>query len=632
MRIVAPKKGPVPWGNMIRSGLASPVMVALGLLVNQPGLGVFAGMGALVGAFGDAGGSFRARSRRLITGAAFGLLGLVLGRTVADQGVVAVLTFAALAAAAALLSSISSNLSFAGLQMLVFAAIAGGLPSAVPVLDIALAFLIGFTWTLVLSFTQSRLQPRGDPALAGEVSVLHAVADELRSPGKAVDGAPAAARDRRAALIRQLSTAFDAVVTARSTSAGRRDDLQRLASTQTATFDLVTVVFALRGRADADPAPHPHLADLVDRLAVLVGQRRSSETRSRLDALAADVARSRSENLDAGPLLDSLTHVLRAAQGRGSFSSGDDHRSLVSYLPGKKAGLFAVRLAVTMAVAEIVRQHVPIEKPYWILLTVALVLQPDLGSVFARGVQRVFGTIAGVLVGAAIIAVVPYGPWLLLPLAVLAFSFPLGHSINYGLLSTIITPLILLLLEFGARVTSQEALGRLYDTAIGAGIVIVVGYLCWPGTWRPQLGQHIAAGVETLSGYARVAFGADPTQIGRARRQTYRAMSDIRSELQSTLSEPPPLSSQAAAWWPLTTELEKAADDLTDAAAQARHPGEQPGAPDVDQLVAGFDDLAAALRANRAPGDFVSPTSPRLADVASDLRSACAIARGPIGA
>jgi hypothetical protein len=162
--------------------------------------------------------------------------------------------------------------------------------------------------------------------------------------------------------------------------------------------------------------------------------------------------------------------------------------------------------------------------------------------------------------------------------------------------------------------------------------VLVVGYLCWPGTWRPRLGEHIAAGVEALGGYARVAFGADRSQVGPARRRTYGAMSDIRSELQSTLAEPPPLSRQAAAWWPLIAQLEKATDDLTVAAAHARHPAERPPAQDVAQLVAGFDDLAAALRGHRAPRDLAGPASPLLADLSGDLRGARGIARGPIGA
>lgn len=538
------------------------------------------------------------------------------------------LTVGALAALSALLSSVSSNLSFGALQLLVYVAVAGALPPAVGLHLIAVAYAVGVAWALVLSFVQTRVDPPVNAPLVGEVAVLHGLADELRRDTAEED--PAAGHERRVALVRQLSTAYDDVVTARSTSAGRRDDLRRLASTLTATFDLVGAVFALQDRTHGGPG-RADLAALVDRLAALVGQRRTSDVRARLDALEADAVAVPADDEGSRTLRTSLVHVVRSVEGRTSASAGGDRRSWAGYLPGEKAWVFAVRLALTMAVAETVRQLVPLEKPYWIVLTAALVLKPDLGSVFARGVQRTLGTLVGVLLGVAVVAVVPHGPWLLLPMAVLAFAFPYGRSLNYGLLSTFITPLVLLLIDFGARVDGRVALDRLLDTAIGAGIVLVVGYLCWPGTWRPRLGEHIAAGVEALAGYARVAFGADRSLVGPARRRTYAAMSDIRSELQSTLAEPPPLSRQAAAWWPLIAQLEKAADDLTEAAAHARHPAERPGPADVAQLVAGFDDLAAALRGHRAPRDLVGPASPRLADVAGDLRGARGIARGPIG-
>ena len=630
VRILAPKQAEVPWGDMLRSMLVVPVILGVSLLIGQPGLGVFAGMGGLVGSFGDNGGSFRARFRRVLMGGGLGLLGLVLGRLVAEQGVAAVLAFGVVAAVSALLSSISANLSFASLQLLVYVAVAAALPRDVGLHLVALAYAGGVAWALVLSFVQTRLEPPGNPPLAGEVAVLHGLADELRHPVE-TSGDAGPGHERRVALVRQLSTAYDDVVTARSTSAGRRDDLRRLASTLTATFELVTAVFDLTARADVDPETRARVADLVDRLAGLVGRRRSREVRDALAALEDEVGRTAPGDDDLRALLTSLTHVLRTAEGHPSVASGGDRRSWAGYLPGQKAWVFAVRLGLTMAVAEAVRLLVPLERPYWIVLTAALVLKPDLGSVFARGVQRTLGTLVGVVLGVAIVAVVPHGAWLLLPMAVLAFAFPLGRNLNYGLLSTFITPLVLLLIDFGSRVDGHVALDRLLDTAIGAGIVLVVGYLCWPGTWRPRLGEHIATGVEALGGYARVAFGADRSVVGPARRRTYGAMSDIRSELQSTLAEPPPLSRQAAAWWPMIAQLEKATDDLTLAAAHARHPAERPPASDVAQLVAGFDDLAAALRGHRAPRDLAGPTSPLLADVSGDLRGARGIARGPIG-
>ena len=643
VRILAPKRSDPPWGDMVRSGLTVPVVLAVSLLIGQPGLGVFAGMGALVGSFGDNGGSFRSRFRRVLLGAGLGLLGLVLGRAAAEEGVAAVLTVAVLAAGSALLSSLSANLSFGSLQLLVYVAVAGALPRGVPLQLIALAYAAGVAWALVLSYVQTRVQPPENPALTGELAALHGLADELRRPLGPVAGATSAddpvdpavqhatGHDRRVMLVRQLSTAYDAVVTARSTSAGRRDDLRRLASALTATFELVTAVFALPAEP-ADPGTRATAAELVDRLALLVGQRRNREVRARLAALEDEVGGLDVDDPDVARLRTALTHVLRTVQGRTSAGSSGERRSWAGYLPGQKAWVFAVRLALTMAVAETVRQLVPLEKPYWIVLTAALVLKPDLGSVFARGVQRTLGTLVGVLLGVGIVTVVPHGAWLLVPMTVLAFAFPYGRNLNYGLLSTFITPLVLLLIDFGARVDGRIALDRLLDTAIGAGIVLVVGYLCWPGTWRPRLGEHIAAGVAARGGYTRVALGAAGSPVGAARRRTYGAMSDIRSELQSTLAEPPPLSRQAAAWWPLIAQLEKAADDLTEAAARARHPAQRPPADDVAQLVAGFDDLAAALRGHRPPKDLAGPRSPLLADVSGDLRGARGIARGPIGA
>ena len=45
-------------------------------------------------------------------------------------------------------------------------------------------------------------------------------------------------------------------------------------------------------------------------------------------------------------------------------------------------------------------------------LTVAIVLKPDYGSVFARAVQRGIGTIVGAVAGAVLLELF-YGAWLL---------------------------------------------------------------------------------------------------------------------------------------------------------------------------------------------------------------------------
>ncbi len=163
-------------------------------------------------------------------------------------------------------------------------------------------------------------------------------------------------------------------------------------------------------------------------------------------------------------------------------------------------------------------------------------------------------------------------------MALLAFGIPLAMSRNYGMLSTFLTPLVFLLLDFAAPVQSNLILARLADTALGAGVVLVVGYLFWPSTWRPNLGRTVADGAEALAGYVRVGFSPDRTAIGVARRKAYRSMSDVRAALQSSLAEPPPTSTQAAAWWPLIAQLERATDRLSHLVLLARYGARSPAA------------------------------------------------------
>src|SRR3712207_5334393 len=105
---------------------------------------------------------------------------------------------------------------------------------------------------------------------------------------------------------------------------------------------------------------------------------------------------------------------------------------------------FVVRLTLCMTIAEVARQQLPIERPYWVLLTVAIVLKPDYGSVFTRAVQRGAGTLLGVLIGSLLLTVVSRDAWVLLPLALAAGTLPWARAGSFGLFSVFQTPLIIL--------------------------------------------------------------------------------------------------------------------------------------------------------------------------------------------
>jgi uncharacterized membrane protein YccC len=302
--------------------------------------------------------------------------------------------------------------------------------------------------------------------------------------------------------------------------------------------------------------------------------------------------------------------------------------TLAERLAGRKTWLFGARLAITMMVAEVVSLLVPLSRPYWLLLTTAVVLKPDYGSVFARGVQRTLGTLVGVMLGATVLELVPQGPLLLVPVAVFAFLFPFGASRNFGMLSTFLTPLTLILVEFGGAGTAGAALARLVDTVLGAAVVLVVGYLPWPSTWRPRLGHGVADGADALADYALVAIGNPPRVVAPARRRAFGALSDARSDLQSALAEPTPQARAASAWFPLVSQLEQTADDLRDVSMLEGRVAEHGPEPAVSEVVDGLHDLAEAIRQQRPPRELPLPATGMLQRVGADVEGARRIVTG----
>src|SRR5207248_6511031 len=109
---------------------------------------------------------------------------------------------------------------------------------------------------------------------------------------------------------------------------------------------------------------------------------------------------------------------------------------------------------------------------------------------------------------------------------------------------------------------------RLLDTLLGCAVVLVVGYLLWPGSRRPKVGGRFAEVLDLLAEYVRRGLGGDPRGRSTLRRRTYRALSDLRTIFQQVLTEPSPAGRRAAAWWPAIMRLERVTDAVTRVAVE----------------------------------------------------------------
>jgi uncharacterized membrane protein YccC len=582
--VVRPKPAPLPWPAMIRAALAIcvPLSVAFGL--GKPTLGILPAMGAILGTMTDTGGTYRQRVKRVSSAAVFGgAVGLAIGSAIHGRGWIAVVALVVVAGASGLLTTIGEIGSVTGLQLLVYAALGIGPVGALrPVWHTALGFLAGVAWALVLLLPSWLVSPHGQEQRA-VAAVYRALADGLSSIGTSQVAA------KRQAVTAALNTAYDSVLRARSLATGRSPATTRLVAALNASHPMAEAGSAL---VVAGTRPPPMVIATVERLAdsaengtrppvIPPAWSYSPGALALRDAMAA-AARVlapewTAEQAGRDRLLDRIPdrHVFGRIGRRLSrllARMGDDLEV------GTLARRFTIRLMACIGVAAVASEVLPVQRSYWVLLTVAIVFKPDYGSVFARALQRGIGTIVGAVAGAVLLVLV-HGTWLLIPLTVLAALLPYGRSRNYGLLATFLTPLVVVLIDLLSPIGWRLATDRLIDTLIGCAIVLIVGFAPWPMSWYSHLPARFAQAALDVCQYMEQALcapaepGADgtaPTADSRLRRSTYRALSDLRAEFQRTLSEPRAISRRAASWWPAVVGLEQVMQAVTATALAAR--------------------------------------------------------------
>jgi uncharacterized membrane protein YccC len=576
---------------MIRAALAITVPLAAGFAGHDVALGLLPAIGGLLASVVDIGGPYPARVRRVVSATvAGGATGLVLGTLVHGRGWLTFAVLIAVAGVSVLLSAAGSTASVTGLQLLVYTAFGTGpLGGLQPWWHTPLLLLTGVAWALLLIVPGWLLFPHVAEQRS-VAAVYQALADELRAAG--TEGFTGG----RLAVTNAMNEAYDQLLAIRSTSSGQDRRLNRLVALLTQSHLIAEAVAALAAEGGRPPVAVIRAAEgLADAVrtgapppAIPAPWRPGPGPDALYEAMAGAVRLLRAER------------VPRAGLARPS------HRERIGQMADELRGgrliwLAAVRLMVCTGVAALLSEVLPLQRSYWVILTVAIVLKPDLGSVFARAVQRGLGTVVGVVLGAVILAVVPYGWLLLIPVAVLAALLPYGRSRNYGLMSTFLTPLIVLLLDLPGHTGWRLAGTRLIDTLLGCAIVLLIGYAPWPSSWYAHLPAQFARTVGEVCDYLEQALVVRSPDRRRLRRRAYRALADLRAEFQRTLSEPPAASRDATVWWPAVAALEEVVDAVTAAAVAADHGVPPPPPQRVRELIATLEGIAAAERSGSTP-------------------------------
>lgn len=161
---------------------------------------------------------------------------------------------------------------------------------------------------------------------------------------------------------------------------------------------------------------------------------------------------------------------------RRTVGRRDAHRAVLRALaPGSPLLPIAARALIGCALAGYVSMAVGVGRPYWAIVTAASLYQANVTLSWNRALQRTLGNLLGVLVFAVVLPVSRTSSLALIGCC-LFFNFAAEALItrNYWLGSIAVTPMALLVLEFGGTHPAGELIGdRVLDTVIGAAVGIL---------------------------------------------------------------------------------------------------------------------------------------------------------------
>ncbi|GAA3159097.1 hypothetical protein GCM10017688_00530 [Streptomyces ramulosus] len=163
-----------------------------------------------------------------------------------------------------------------------------------------------------------------------------------------------------------------------------------------------------------------------------------------------------------------------------------------------------LRTAVGCALAGWASMLLGVGHPYWAVVTAASVFQANTTLSWQRALQRSVGNLLGLVVFTALLPLIHTGHLAMIALA-LFFQFGAEAWItrNYWLGSVCVTPMALLLTEFGNPLPARVLVAdRWIDTVVGAAL----GLVCCVLVTNRRAGDRIGAALERTAA-AQVAAG-----------------------------------------------------------------------------------------------------------------------------
>jgi uncharacterized membrane protein YccC len=191
-------------------------------------------------------------------------------------------------------------------------------------------------------------------------------------------------------------------------------------------------------------------------------------------------------------------------------------------IPGLRTAKAALAAVLAYVAADLLNtSDAPILAP----LTALLVVQLTVYETVAQGIQRILSVLAGVLIAVAIAAFVGLSWWSLG--AVVAVSLVLGQFLRLGPHTIEVAISAMLVLAVGGAGAEGAAVGRVYETLLGAVVGVVVNFAIAPPVHVRPAGVAISDVADRLAEFLH-GLGAE-MRGGWSRDAAERWLTEARS-------------------------------------------------------------------------------------------------------
>jgi uncharacterized membrane protein YccC len=573
----------------IRNAIGFSLAVILGAVSVSLSTGVLAALGALNVSFSDGLDPYRFRARRMLLSSLLTGVAVVAGALSAHNNTAAVMVAAAWAFAAGMLVALGTTAADLGVVTIVTVVVFAAKP--LPLVEALQAGVVATCGGLIQTLLSTFLWPlrRYEPERRILAQVYETLAGVAQAPPEGRKAPP---------MTTQITDAQDALAPlSRDHSVEAERHVFLLAQAERIRLSILNAGRLQRrmarheGGAEASAALQKILGCaarairlIADRIAQGDGAVNTDEAIANLtgclvefDALSAPADSSffaallRDAQRQSVALRSQIRAAASAAAAKDNYPGPAEAGERPADAPpdwrlrfqGYRARLLAnlsldstvfrhaLRMAVCLAIGDIIGRAIMLQRTYWIPMTIAIVLKPDFTSTFARGVLRIGGTIVGLVFATLLFHVIHAGVATdIVLMAAFTLLLRWAGPANYGVFVFAVSGLVVLLIAVTGVPPSDVIAARAMNTMLG-GMLALAAYAVWPTWERTQTRAALVEMLEAYREYTRAVLGAwqgaSRSAINDTRLKGRRARSNAQASVERMAGEPGITERQAAA-------------------------------------------------------------------------------------